>query len=41
MSNRIGLDTGAYATGVLTAARLTDAGYSLIQARLGRAAAAA
>lgn len=41
MTNRMGLDTGAYATGVLTAARLTDAGYGLIQARLGRAAAAA
>lgn len=41
MTNRMGLDTGAYATGVLTAARLTGAGYSLIQARLGRAAAAA
>jgi serine/threonine protein phosphatase 1 len=41
MPNRMGLDTGAYATGVLTAMRLNGAGQKLIQARLGRAAAAA
>lgn len=37
--HRVGLDTGAYATGVLTAARLDDKGPAIIQARVGRAAA--
>ncbi|MDP2214507.1 metallophosphoesterase family protein [Phenylobacterium sp.] len=37
--HRLGLDTGAYATGVLTAARLDDGGHKIIQARVGRAAA--
>ncbi|MBW0150464.1 MAG: serine/threonine protein phosphatase [Phenylobacterium sp.] len=37
--HRLGLDTGAYATGVLTAARLDEAGQKIIQARVGRAAA--
>lgn len=37
--HRLGLDTGAYATGVLTAARLDDGGQKIIQAKVGRAAA--
>ena len=37
--HRLGLDTGAYATGVLTAARLDDSGQKIIQARAARAAA--
>ncbi|MDO8409376.1 MAG: metallophosphoesterase family protein [Phenylobacterium sp.] len=37
--HRLGLDTGAYATGVLTAVRLDDEGQRFIQARVNRAAA--
>lgn len=37
--HRLGLDTGAYATGVLTAARLDDSGQKIIQARVSRTAA--
>jgi serine/threonine protein phosphatase 1 len=37
--HRLGLDTGAYATGVLTAARLDDGGQKIIQARVSRVAA--
>lgn len=37
--HRLGIDTGAYATGVLTAARIDDEGHRLIQAS-SRAAAA-
>ena len=37
--HRLGLDTGAYATGVLTAARLDGTGQKIIQARAKRAAA--
>ncbi len=37
--HRLGLDTGAYATGVLTAARLDETGQKIIQARANRAAA--
>jgi serine/threonine protein phosphatase 1 len=37
MHNRLGIDTGAYATGVLTAARLTDGEVALLQT--GRAPA--
>lgn len=37
--HRLGIDTGAYATGVLTAARIDDAGHRLLQAS-ARAAAA-
>lgn len=36
--NRIGVDTGAYATGVLTAVRLTDTDQAVIQARARRQA---
>ncbi len=32
-STRMGLDTGVYATGILTAARIDDRGYKIIQAR--------
>ena len=32
-AHRIGVDTGAYATGVLTAVQLTDSGQRIIQAR--------
>jgi serine/threonine protein phosphatase 1 len=38
--HRLGLDTGAYATGVLTAARLDDQGQLILQARARRPAAA-
>lgn len=41
MSNRMGVDTGAYATGVLTAVRLESSGHKILQAKVGRAAAAA
>jgi serine/threonine protein phosphatase 1 len=37
---RLGIDTGAYATGILTAVRLDDAGARMIQARARRPAAA-
>jgi len=37
--HRLGLDTGAYATGVLTAVRLDEASQRFIQARANRAAA--
>jgi serine/threonine protein phosphatase 1 len=37
---RLGIDTGAYATGVLTAVRLDDLGARMIQARARRPAAA-
>jgi len=37
---RLGIDTGAYATGVLTAVRLDDAGARMIQAKSRRAIAA-
>jgi serine/threonine protein phosphatase 1 len=37
--HRLGLDTGAYATGVLTAVRLQDQDQRFIQARVNRAAA--
>jgi len=37
---RIGIDTGVYATGVLTAVRLDDTGPRILQARARRAAAA-
>ena len=37
--HRLGVDTGAYATGILTAARIDDTGYRLLQAS-SRAAAA-
>lgn len=37
--HRLGLDTGAYATGVLTAARLDDGGQKIIQAKANRVAA--
>jgi serine/threonine protein phosphatase 1 len=37
---RMGIDTGAYATGVLTAVRLDDAGARIIQAKARRPAAA-
>jgi len=36
LKHRLGLDTGAYATGVLTAARLDDIGPRLMQARARR-----
>jgi serine/threonine protein phosphatase 1 len=36
MKHRLGVDTGAYATGLLTAVRLHDQGQSLIQARARR-----
>ena len=36
---RIGVDTGAYATGVLTAVRLDDAGHRILQGRAVRSAA--
>lgn len=36
--HRLGLDTGAYATGVLTAARLDDSGQKIIQAKVSRTA---
>lgn len=39
-AHRLGLDTGAYATGVLTAARLDDQGQRILQARARRPAAA-
>lgn len=39
--HRLGIDTGVYATGVLTAVRLNGEGHHLIQAKAGRAAAAA
>lgn len=32
-ARRIGIDTGAYATGVLTAARLTDAGCAMLRSK--------
>ncbi|MGH6958721.1 MAG: metallophosphoesterase family protein [Caulobacteraceae bacterium] len=35
-AHRIGIDTGAYATGVLTAVKLRDAERSVLQARAGR-----
>ncbi|WP_375427100.1 metallophosphoesterase family protein [uncultured Sphingomonas sp.] len=35
--NRVGIDTGAYSTGVLTAVRLEGAGIDFIQARIGAA----
>ncbi len=35
--NRIGIDTGAYSTGVLTAVRLEGSGVEFIQARIGAA----
>lgn len=41
LPHRIGLDTGAYATGVLTAVRLHGSQSKVLQARVGRAAAAA
>ena len=34
---RLGIDTGAYATGVLTALRIDDSGHRLLQARAGTA----
>jgi len=34
--HRMGVDTGVYATGVLTAVRLDDAGHKILQARVGR-----
>jgi hypothetical protein len=34
MEHRIGLDTGAYATGVLTVARLDGAAVQLFQAQI-------
>jgi serine/threonine protein phosphatase 1 len=37
---RLGIDTGAYATGILTAVRLDDLGARMIQARARRSAAA-
>lgn len=37
--NRIGIDTGVYATGILTAVRLDDAGATFLQAKVGPAAA--
>ena len=33
--HRLGLDTGAYATGVLTAARIEDGEVEILQARRG------
>jgi serine/threonine protein phosphatase 1 len=36
LKHRLGVDTGAYATGLLTAVRLHDEGQSLIQARARR-----
>lgn len=41
LPHRMGLDTGAYATGVLTAVRLHATTHKVLQARIGRAAAAA
>lgn len=41
MAHRLGVDTGAYATGVLTAVRLDGTGHRVMQARAGQAAAAA
>lgn len=41
MTNRMGIDTGAYATGVLTAVRLMGSTATVLQARVGRASAAA
>lgn len=38
-SHRLGIDTGAYATGLLTAARIDETGYRLIQASTTPAAA--
>ena len=38
--HRLGVDTGAYATGVLTAVRLDDQGPRILQARARRPAAA-
>jgi len=35
--HRIGIDTGAYATGVLTAVRLNDQGSTFLQAKISRA----
>lgn len=39
--HRLGIDTGVYATGVLTAVRLNGEGHHMIQAKAGRPAAAA
>lgn len=41
LPHRMGIDTGAYATGVLTAVRLNGSDAAVLQARVGRAAAAA
>jgi serine/threonine protein phosphatase 1 len=37
---RLGIDTGVYATGVLTAVRLMEGGHTIMQAKVGRQAAA-
>lgn len=41
MPHRLGIDTGAYATGVLTAVRLNGSDATVLQARIGRSAVAA
>jgi serine/threonine protein phosphatase 1 len=40
MPHRMGIDTGVYATGVLTAVRLDDEGHVILQSKIGRQVAA-